>query len=118
MPIKVGTEFELDKNKLSIIYKNLFKSLNVAKAWVNNSNNTDIVYTTKNPMVGDNTYKDFELTKSSTISQIISETTIVDANGVIYTIDNGKDSYFIKIPVETKHEYVTVNDFLNITNVE
>lgn len=115
MPIKVGTDFSLEENKLSIIYRNLFKSLNVAKAWVNNSNSSQIVYTTKNPLVGDNTYKDFDLTKDSVISQIISETTMVDENGVIFTVDSTKNSYFNDIPEETKHEYVTVNDFLGIT---
>lgn len=117
MPIKVGTDFNLEENKLSILYSNLFKCLNVAKAWVNSSNSSQIVYTTKTPMVGDNIYKDFDLTKNSVISQIVSETTIVDDGGVIYTIDATKNSYFNDIPQETKHEYVTVNDFLDITNV-
>lgn len=117
MPIKVGTDFELDQNKLSIIYRNLFYSLNVAKAWVNNSDKSIVVYTTKNPIVGDNIYKDFDLTINSTVSQIVSETTIVDSNGVIYTFDDAKNGHFNYIPKETKHEYVTVNDFLNIATV-
>ena len=117
MPIKVGTDFELDQNKLSIIYRNLFFSLNVAKAWVNNSDKSVVVYTTKNPMVGDNLYKDLDLTKTSTVSQVVSDTTIMDSNGVIYTIDSTKNSHFNYIPNETKHEYVTVNDFLEIATV-
>ena len=117
MPIKVGTDFELDKNKLSIIYRNLFYSLNVAKAWVNNSDKSVVVYTTKNPIVGDNIYKDFDLTKNSTVSQVVSNTTIMDSNGVVYTVDSTKNGHFNNIPIETTHEYVTVNDFLEITTV-
>ncbi len=117
MPIKVGTDFSLEENKLSILYSNLFKCLNVAKAWVNNSDSSQIVYTTRIPIVGDNTYKDFDLTKNSVISQVVSETTIVDDKGIIYTMDTTKDSHFNDIPQETKHEYVTVNDFLGITTM-
>lgn len=117
MPIKVGKDFILEDNILSIVYSDIFKGLNIARAWVNNSDESKIVYTTKNPIVGDNLYTDFILSTTTKIRQIISETTIVDTNGVIYIADSTKNSYFEYIPKETKHEYVTVNDFLELTNV-
>lgn len=117
MPIKVGKDFILENDILSVVYSDIFKGLNIARAWVNDSDLEQVVYTTKNPIVGDNIYTDFILTTNTKIKQIVSNNTIVDSNGVIYIADETKNKYFEYIPPETKHEYVTVNDFLQLTNV-
>lgn len=117
MPIKVGKNFILDNNLLSVEYGDIFKCLNVARAWVNNSNFEDVVYTTKTPIIGDKLYSDVNLTTKSTIKQIISNTTIVDSLGIVYTSNMDKNSFFKGIPEETKHEYITLNDLLNLRNI-
>ena len=112
MPVAIGNELKLQNNKVSAEYDNLFRKLNVAKAW---TNSTYTVYTTKNPLVDDKTYSDLNLTESSTITAVASDGLTITDEYRTYDRDTSKDTSFNSIPEATNHETVTVADILRAT---
>lgn len=72
------------------------------------------ILTTKNPISGDKTYSNENLTEYSTI-QSATGVTITDQYRT-YNRDGSKDSFFTKIPPASIHETITTIDILRATN--
>ena len=112
MQVAIGNELKIENNKVNAYYNNLFKKLNVAKAWTNAQAGITI-YTTQNPIANDKTYSDLELTEYSTV-QSCDGLTLTDENRT-YDADDDKNSSFKAIPDAASHEIVKVADILRAT---